>query len=75
MEANLLLKKLFLITLTCFVVSGCASNSEETIDSSSSLNWMDEFIEVQEDLDSQNVYTFVCACVYTHTYYIYSIYV
>lgn len=60
MEANLLLKKLFIITLTCFVVSGCANNSEETIDSSSSLNWIDEFIEVQEVLDSENVYTFVC---------------
>ena len=60
METNLLLKQLFLITLTCFVVSGCASNSEETIDSSSSVNWMDEFIEVQEGLDSESVYTFVC---------------
>ena len=49
-----------LITLTCFVVSGCASNSEENRNSSNTLRWMDEFVEVPEDLDSENVYTFVC---------------
>jgi len=59
-KAYSFVKKLLLITLACFLVSGCAGNSDEVIDSSNSLSWMDEFIEVQEDSDSENVYTFVC---------------
>lgn len=60
MKTSSLLNKLFLFTFTCFVLSGCTINSEKTIDSSNSLNWIDEFIEVQENSDSENVYTFVC---------------
>ena len=60
MKANLLLKQMLIITITCFVVSGCGSNSEETIDSSSALPWMDKIVDAPEDLDSDNVYTFVC---------------
>ncbi len=60
MKANLLLKKLFIITVTCFIVTSCGSNREETIDSSSALPWIDIFVEAPEDLASENVYTFVC---------------
>jgi hypothetical protein len=59
-KANSLSRKLVFIVLSSVLVSGCASNSEETVGATSSLGWMDEFIEVQGDLDAENVYTFVC---------------